>query len=201
MMNTPTQSQERAYIALLGLAEHFRKAHNIRKSVQCLEAVNCKIICLKTNQEKIFLNLIHFQLFTFSPLSKKVEARTHLQIGQMLFTYTNNVEQARNHLESSWNLSQQIQGFDDIKFDAACTLSQLYQQQNQSHTAKTILRKAIENSQHNIYWHSKLLFLISVSETKGSRHALDSNRLYSISASAYVRQRIQLGIRTSFYWS
>lgn len=103
------------------------------------------------------------QLFTFSPLSKKVEARTHLQIGQMLFTYTNNVDLARSHLEQAWTLSQQIQGFDDIRFDAACTLSQLYQQMNQSHMAKTILRKAIENSPHNIYWHSKLLFLIAVS--------------------------------------
>lgn len=84
----------------------------------------------------------------------------------MLFTYTNNVDLAKSHLEQAWNLSQQIQGFDDIRFDAACTLSQLYQQQNQSNTAKTILRKAIENSQHNIYWHSKLLFLISVSSAK-----------------------------------
>lgn len=108
-------------------------------------------------------NPIFPQLFTFSPLSKKVEARTHLQIGQMLFTYTNSIDLARSHLEQAWTLSQPIQGFDDIKFDAACTLSQLYQQQNQSHTAKTILRKAIENSQHNIYWHSKLLLQIAVS--------------------------------------
>lgn len=38
-MNTQTQSQERAYIALLGLAEHFRTTRNIRKSIQCLKAV------------------------------------------------------------------------------------------------------------------------------------------------------------------
>lgn len=40
-MNTQSQSQtqERAYIALLGLAEHFRTHNNIRKSIQCLEAV------------------------------------------------------------------------------------------------------------------------------------------------------------------
>jgi MAternally-affected-uncoordination protein len=69
---------------------------------------------------------------------------------------------AKTHIEHAWTLSQQIQGFDDIRFDAAYTLSQLYQQQNQSHAAKTILRKAIENSQHNIFWHSKLLFQIAV---------------------------------------
>lgn len=44
-MNTPTQSQERAYIALLGLAEHFRTTRNVRKSIQCLEAVSWKEIC------------------------------------------------------------------------------------------------------------------------------------------------------------
>lgn len=43
-MNTPTQSQERAYIALLGLAEHFRNTRNIRKSIQCLEAVGTMFI-------------------------------------------------------------------------------------------------------------------------------------------------------------
>lgn len=84
----------------------------------------------------------------------------------MLFTYSNNVDLARQHLEQSWSLSQQIQGFDDIRFDAACSLSQLYQQQNQSNMAKTILRKAIENSQHNIFWHSKLLFQIAVLKVK-----------------------------------
>lgn len=95
----------------------------------------------------------------------------------MLFTYTNNVDLARSHLEQAWNLSQQIQGFDDIRFDAACTLSQLYQQQNQSHTAKTILRKAIENSQHNIYWHSKLLFLISQIHANDKEYSLASELL------------------------
>lgn len=165
-MNTPTQSQERAYIALLGLAEHFRNTRNIRKSIQCLEAVRTMFIVRVFN---FILISISFQLFTFSPLSKKVEARTHLQIGQMLFTYTNSIDLARSHLEQSWTLSQLIQGFDDIRFDAACTLSQLYQQQNQSHTAKTILRKAIENSQHNIYWHSKLLLQIAVSSFINSK--------------------------------
>jgi MAternally-affected-uncoordination protein len=86
-----------------------------------------------------------------------------LQLGQLLFTYTNNVDLAKNHLDQAWTLSQQIPGFDDIRFDAAYTLSQLYEQQNQSHTAKTILRKEIENSQQNIFWYSTLLFQIAVS--------------------------------------
>lgn len=84
---------------------------------------------------------------------------------------------AKTHIEQAWTLSQQIQGFDDIRFDAAYTLSQLYEQQNQSHAAKTILRKAIENSQHNIFWYSKLLFQIAVSNSFNSKFKYDSSTL------------------------
>lgn len=133
-------SQDRAYIALLGLAEHFRTTRDIKKAISCLEA-----------------------LFSFSP-PLKVKTRTHLQLGQLLFTYTNNIDLARTHLEQAWTLSQQIDDhlFDDIKYDAVYSLAQLYVEQNQSHIAKTILRKAIENSQHHIYHHSRLLLMIAV---------------------------------------
>lgn len=30
------QSQDRAYIALLGLAEHYRTTNNFKKAIQCL---------------------------------------------------------------------------------------------------------------------------------------------------------------------
>lgn len=49
-----------------------------------------------------------------------------------------------------------------MKFDTASLLAQLYQQQKQSVLAKPILRKAIELSQHNVYWHCKLLFQLAV---------------------------------------
>ncbi|XP_070500301.1 MAU2 chromatid cohesion factor homolog [Chironomus tepperi] len=152
-MNSTGQSQDRAYVALLGLAEHFRTTKNIKKAIQCLEA-----------------------LFAFNP-PKKVESRTHLQLGQLLFAYTNNQDLAKTHIEQAWTLSQQIQGFDDIRFDAAYTLSQFYQQQNQSHAAKTILRKAIENSQHNIFWHSKLLFQIARIHANDKEYSLASEFL------------------------
>lgn len=35
-MNVTGQSQDRAYVALLGLAEHFRTTKNIKKAIQCL---------------------------------------------------------------------------------------------------------------------------------------------------------------------
>lgn len=72
-------SQDACYISLLGLAEYFRTANppNIKKCIQSLQA-----------------------LFTFKP-PLKVEARTHLQMGQVLMAYTKNVELARNHLEQA----------------------------------------------------------------------------------------------------
>lgn len=60
-------------------------------------------------------------------------------------------------------LSENINSFDDVKFDTASLIAQLYQQQNQSHLAKPILRKALQISQHNVYWHCKLLFQLAVS--------------------------------------
>lgn len=42
-MASQSQFEEKAYIALLGLAEHFRATKNIRKSIQCLEAVSVYI--------------------------------------------------------------------------------------------------------------------------------------------------------------
>lgn len=66
-----------------------------------------------------------------------------------------------------WILSENINNFDDVKFDTASLLAQLYQQQDQSSLAKPVLRKAIELSQHNVYWHCKLLFQLAVRDSKG----------------------------------
>lgn len=40
-MASQSQFEEKAYIALLGLAEYFRSTKNIKKSIQCLDAVCC----------------------------------------------------------------------------------------------------------------------------------------------------------------
>ncbi|KAG8338063.1 mau2 chromatid cohesion factor [Homalodisca vitripennis] len=58
-------------------------------------------------------------------------------------------------------LSQMINAFDDVKFEAASVLAELYEQQNQSNLSKPILRKAIELSQHSIYWHCRLIFQLA----------------------------------------
>ncbi|KAF5304882.1 hypothetical protein FQR65_LT00766 [Abscondita terminalis] len=133
-------SQDAWYLSLLGLAEYFRTSSPpmIKMCVQCLQAV-----------------------FNFKP-PPRVEARTHLQLGNILLTHTKNIDLAKTHLEQAWLLSQIINSFDDVKFEAASVLAELYEQQKQLALSKPILRKAIELSQHNVYWHCRLIFQLAV---------------------------------------
>ena len=66
-----------SYPALLGLAEHFRTSSppDIKLCVHCLQAV-----------------------FSLKP-APHIEARTHLQIGQILSGHTKNTELALSHLD------------------------------------------------------------------------------------------------------
>ncbi|KYQ56901.1 MAU2 chromatid cohesion factor like protein [Trachymyrmex zeteki] len=135
-------SQDAWYLSLLGLAENFRTSNppNIKSCIQCLQAV-----------------------FHFKP-PQRVEARTHLQLGNILLTHTKNIDLARYHLDQAWRLSQNINTFDDVKFEAASIVADLYEQQQQQlqpNLSKPILRKAIELSQHNVYWHCRLIFQLA----------------------------------------
>ncbi|XP_074034188.1 mau2 sister chromatid cohesion factor isoform X3 [Leptinotarsa decemlineata] len=148
-------SQDAWYLSLLGLAEHFRTSSPpmIKLCVQCLQAV-----------------------FNFKP-PQRVEARTHLQLGNILLSHTKNVDLAKNHLEQAWLLSQVINSFDDVKFEAASVLAELYEQQNQISLSKPILRKAIELSQHNVYWHCRLIFQLAQIHATEKDYTLASSLL------------------------
>lgn len=61
-----------------------------------------------------------------------------------------------------WFLSQNIAAFDDIKYESASLLAEVYEQQNQTNLAKPLLRKTIEMSQQNVFWHCRLLFQLAV---------------------------------------
>lgn len=78
-MATGGEAPESWYLALLGFAEHFRTSSppKIRLCVHCLQAV-----------------------FQFKP-PQRVEARTHLQLGSVLYHHTKNSDLARNHLEKA----------------------------------------------------------------------------------------------------
>uniref|UniRef100_A0A8C7QQF8 MAU2 chromatid cohesion factor homolog n=1 Tax=Oncorhynchus mykiss TaxID=8022 RepID=A0A8C7QQF8_ONCMY len=138
-MASNVEAPESWYLALLGFAEHFRTSSppKIRLCVHCLQAV-----------------------FQFKP-PQRVEARTHLQLGSVLYHHTKNSELARSHLEKAWFISQQIPQFEDVKFEAASLLSELYCQQNLVDSAKPLLRKAIQISQQTPYWHCRLLFQLA----------------------------------------
>uniref|UniRef100_A0AAY4EEW1 MAU2 chromatid cohesion factor homolog n=1 Tax=Denticeps clupeoides TaxID=299321 RepID=A0AAY4EEW1_9TELE len=133
------ESPEPWYLALLGFAEHFRTSSppKIRLCVHCLQAV-----------------------FQFKP-PQRIEARTHLQLGSVLYHHTKNSELARNHLEKAVLRIIKISQFEDVKFEAASLLSELYCQQNLVDSAKPLLRKAIQISQQTPYWHCRLLFQLA----------------------------------------
>ncbi|CAG0913850.1 unnamed protein product [Notodromas monacha] len=155
------------YLALLGLAEHFRtiKPPDYRRCIQCLMAV-----------------------FHAKP-PPKVEARTHLQLGTILYTHTKNIDLAKTHLEQAWLLSQNLTSFDDVKFEAASLLAEVTEHLHQdaldaassaaalpgapgSNDAKAILRKALELSQAtHVYWHCRLLFQLAQMHAKEKDYA------------------------------
>merc|ERR1712018_519857 len=85
------------YISLLGLAESFRTSNppNIKLCIHCLQSI-----------------------FNLKPPSA-IEARTHLQLANILITHTKNNVLAEKHLEKAWMMSQTIQQFDDVKFESA----------------------------------------------------------------------------------
>ncbi|KAF8786298.1 MAU2 chromatid cohesion factor homolog [Argiope bruennichi] len=134
-----SSTQEACYLALLALAEEFRTMNppNIRNCIQCL----CAIFNLKQ--------------------PPKIEARTHLQLGNILLQHTKNTDLAQSHLEKAWYLSQNLAGFDDVKFEAASVLADLYEKKNQMHMAKSMVGKAVEISQQSPFWHSRLLFQLA----------------------------------------
>lgn len=79
-------------------------------------------------------------------------------------------------------MSENIQNFDDVKFDAASLIAKLYHEQNQSILAKQILRKALTISQQNLYWHCRLLFQLAVSEWSRllSRNDCSSKSMFTL---------------------
>lgn len=74
-----SNTQDACYLALLALAEEFRTMNppNIRNCIQCLVAI---------------FNLKQ---------PPKVEARTHLQLGNILLQHTKNTDLAQSHLEKA----------------------------------------------------------------------------------------------------
>ncbi len=139
----PSEQQNREhYMALLGMAEFFRKSTppNIRLVIHCLRAVL---------QYKI---------------PPAFEARTHLQLGKILFLYSKNDDLVRQHLDKARVLGAHLRAPDHlIKFEAADLLADFFERKGKRYEATCILNDTMRLSRDNPYWHCRLLLKRAVS--------------------------------------
>ncbi|KAH9286784.1 MAU2 chromatid cohesion factor -like protein [Echinococcus granulosus] len=132
---SPEQVRE-CYVALLGMAEYFRKSSppSIRLAIHCLKAA----LCYK--------------------LPVNYEARTHLQLGKLLFMYSKNDDLIKQHLEKARVLGAHLRAPDDlIKFEAADLLADFFERKGKRYDATCILNDTMRFSPDNPYWHCRLL--------------------------------------------
>ena len=159
-----------AYVALLGLAESFRQVNNINECVRCLKAI--------------------FQLSPTPP----VVARTHLQLGVILIK-VQAADQARQHLEQAWYVSQPLPGIDEVKFEAASLLAQAYIQASNPQGAAQVLNSAMEQSTTQDYWHCRLSLQLaslhtSLQDYTSAHNALQQGADYAFMQRAYYTRTL-----------
>ncbi|KAL5111814.1 hypothetical protein TcWFU_003643 [Taenia crassiceps] len=133
--SSPEQVRD-CYISLLGLAEYFRKSSppSIRLAIHCLKAA------------------LSYKL----PVN--YEARTHLQLGKLLFTHSKNDDLIKQHLDKARVLGAHLRAPDDlIKFEAADLLADFFERKGKRYEATCILNDTMRFSPDNPYWHCRLL--------------------------------------------
>jgi len=160
-----------AYVALLGLAESFRQVNNINEAVRCLKAI---------------INL--------SP-GPEIVARTHLQLGTLLLNKTTNTDNASQHFEQAWFVSQPLNGIEEVKFEAASNLAKIYIQTSKHSEAITILTPALQQSQGSEYWHCRLMLQLASVHTAlqdytSAHAALQTGADYAFMQRAYYTRTL-----------
>jgi len=132
------------YVALLGLAESFRTANNINECVRCLKAI-----------------------FSFNPPQDKV-AKTHLQIGQVLFTKTTHLSAACGHLEQALHFSGQGAGgeLQEIHWEVASLLARVHTKMGKPELARQVLERGVQGSSQAEYWHCRLRLQLAGAEAE-----------------------------------
>ena len=121
-------------------------------------------------------------------------ARTHLQLGVIL-TKVQAGDQARQHLEQAWYVSQPLPGIDEVKFEAASLLAQAYSQANNPNGAAQVLNSAMELSTTQDYWHCRLALQLASLHTSlqdyASAHiALQQGADYAFMQRAYYTRTL-----------
>lgn len=110
-MASQSQFEEKAYIALLGLAEHFRTTKNIRKSIQCLEAV-CVYIFFSLIACADWIKLSFFSFSAFSVSSP-------LEKGRSTYTFADWTDASRLHEQHGSRSFALGQGLEPVECSAA----------------------------------------------------------------------------------
>ncbi|XP_077966233.1 MAU2 chromatid cohesion factor homolog [Styela clava] len=129
---------ETTYQSLLVIAENYRLARppRIRMCLQCLMAV-----------------------FNINP-PPQIKIRTHLQIATLLIRHTENKQLAQSHLHAAITLAKST-GNELAYFEAISLLATTLCEMSKPAQAKPILREGITASQHNVYWHARLLLQLA----------------------------------------
>ena len=132
-------------------------------------------------------------IFQLAPLPPVV-ARTHLQLGVIL-TKVQAGDQARQHLEQAWYVSQPLPGIDEVKFEAASLLAQAYSQASNPNGAAQVLNSAMELSTTQDYWHCRLALQLASLHTSlqdyASAHiALQQGADYAFMQRAYYTRTL-----------
>ncbi|CAG2103896.1 unnamed protein product [Medioppia subpectinata] len=155
MSSMNTNDNQSCYLALMSMAEEFRTQTppDMRSCVQCLLAS---------------LNV---------STHPAIEAKTHLHLGNILLHFTTNLDKSQSHLEKAWYLSQSVPNCEELKLESASLLAMVYEKKNEMNSSKQILTKAIEESQHWIYWHSRLLFQLAQIHANEKEYVSASNIL------------------------
>ncbi|KRX89088.1 MAP kinase-activated protein kinase 2 [Trichinella pseudospiralis] len=134
--------QDAYYLGLLSMAEDFRT----RSPPEIVNALRCLL-----------------SIFEFSP-PIGIEARLHFQVGHMYWSFTENIDHARQHLERAITLARSHHAFEDVLSDAAYSLAQLYFKTNESALGRNLLYQTIEtlkNCQGMFCWQIKLVFQLA----------------------------------------
>ena len=176
------------YPALLGLADSFRQANNIKVR----KCVRLSLLILLPKESVRCLSAV----FNFNPPAL-ICARTHLQLGSILHTKTNNQDLARHHLYQAWSLSQNLQGGEEIRLEAASTLAKILVMSGDPTGGRDILLSALDSSQAMSYWHCRLTFQlaslhISVLDYNSAHSVLQTGADYAFLHQAYYTRSLFL---------
>lgn len=135
---------ENLYFALLGMAESFRTSNppDIRRAIHCLEAI------------------------IVSNPPPRIEVRTRLQIGQLMWLHTKNTEHCLSHLEKALVQAKPLSNMEEVTLEITSLLASVYMKQQKFREAVDLLEEAIEVAINYQFWYCQLCFQLAKADMK-----------------------------------